>query len=336
MNISEIAQKAGVSKTTVSRVLNNSSLVKPDTMEKVKSVIEEYGYTPSAIARSLSVQNTSNIGVIVPDIENAFFARALNGITRVAEQRNYNVLLFNSDENSGKEHEFLNVVRQQRLEGVIISPVSGFDKVTRSILEDFERSGIPVVLLDRDLKDGDFSAVLADNKAGAYMAVCRLIQEGHTKIALIEGNPSSRPVYERSDGYRMAMKEHQLPLRKEYIVRANQKSDLAYRMTKQLMELPDPPTAIFTSNNMMTLGCLRYLTEHHIAVGRDVSLIGFDDIEILQIIDYGLSVVDRSELEMGRVAMEMLYDKIVKKDDNKRLEVIPVELILRGSEKLVK
>ncbi|MGL5437268.1 MAG: LacI family DNA-binding transcriptional regulator [Lachnospiraceae bacterium] len=335
MNINLIAQKAGVSKSTVSRVINNSNIVKPETREKVQRVIEECGYTPSAVARSLSVQNTGNIGVIVPDIENYFFSRALNGITQVAEQNQYNIFLFNSDEDSIKEHNFLNVVQQQRMEGVIISPVNGFDKETRATLEAFERNGIPVVLLDRDLKDGDFSAVLADNKKGAYLAVSRLIEEGHTRIALIEGNPSSRPVYERSDGYRQAMAEHNLPLRDEYIVRANQKSELAYEMTKRLLELPVPPTAIFTSNNMMTMGCLKYLTEQRIEVGKGIALVGFDDIEILRIIDYKLSVVNRSELEMGRLAMQMLYDRIVQKDEEKHLKIVPVELILRGSEKLV-
>lgn len=335
MNIKLIAQKAGVSKSTVSRVINNSNLVKPDTKEKVQRVIEAYGYTPSAVARSLSVQNTCSIGVIVPDIENAFFYRALNGITQVAEQNQYNIFLFNSDENSAKEHNFLNVVRQQRMDGVIISPVNGYDQETRAVLEDFDRNGIPVVLLDRDLKDGNFSAVLADNKRGAYLAVSRLIEDGHTRIALIEGNPSSRPVYERSDGYRQAMAEHNLLLRDEYIVRANQKSELAYQMTKQLLALPVPPTAIFTSNNMMTLGCLKCLTEQRIEVGKGMALIGFDDIEILRIIDYKLSVVTRSELEMGRLAMQMLYDRIVKKDEEKHLRFVPVELILRGSEKLI-
>lgn len=334
MNIKEIAQKAGVSTATVSRVLNNSTLVKQKTKEQVLRVIDECDYAPSAIAKSLSVQNTHNIGVIFPDIENPFFSGALKGISKVAERNLYNVFLFNSDETVHREREFLNVVRQQRLDGVIISPANGYDESIRSILEGFEKQGIAVVLFDRTLKDGNFSSVSAEDKKGAYMAVKQLIQEGHRRIAIIEGDPTNRPVYERTNGYRQAMKEAKLPLRDEYIRKADQKSELAYLATRKLMNLEEPPTAIFTCNNMMTLGCLRYFTENNIVVGRDISLIGFDDIEVLRLIDYKLSVVDRSEQDMGQIAMELLLERIQQPGTGVKAVTVPTELILRGSEKL--
>lgn len=334
MNIKEIAQKAGVSTATVSRVLNNSTLVKEKTKEQVLRVIDEFDYAPSAIAKSLSVQNTHNIGVIFPDIENPFFSGALKGISQIAEKNLYNVFLFNSDETSQREREFLNVVRHQRLDGVIISPANGYDETLRSVLEGFEKQGIAVVLFDRKLKNGVFSSVTAEDKKGAYMAVKRLIEEGHRKIAIIEGDPSNHPVYERTLGYRQAMAEAKIPLENRYIVKADQKSELAYLATKKLMNLEDPPTAIFTCNNMMTLGCLRYFTEHNIIVGKDIALIGFDDIEVLRLIDYKLSVVDRSEQDMGQIAMELLLERIRQPGSEVKEAVVPTELILRGSEKL--
>lgn len=334
MNISDIAQKAGVSTATVSRVINNSKRVKPATREKVLKIIEENGFVPNAIARSLSVQSSSNIGVVFPDIENPFFSGAFYGITKVAEQNNYNVFFFNSDETVAKEQEFLRMVMSQNLAGVIITPIDHFAAVTRELLEDLEKKGIPVVLLDRDIRGGTFSTVLAENEKGAYLAASQLIQEGHHKIAIIEGSPSNRPVYERSRGYRKAMDDHEIPIRGEYMVRADQRSTPAYKMTRQLMSLPEPPTAIFTCNNMMTLGCLRYLTEHGLMIGRDISLIGFDDIEVLKVIDFKLSVVHRSESEMGRIAMRMLIDRLKDPNGERETEILPVELILRGSEKL--
>lgn len=334
MNIKEIAQKAGVSTATVSRVLNNSTLVKQKTKEQVLRVIDECDYAPSAIAKSLSVQNTHNIGVIFPDIENPFFSGALKGISKVAEQNLYNVFLFNSDETVQREREFLNVVRHQRLDGVIISPTNGYDETIRSVLEGFEKQGIAVVLFDRSLKGGNFSSVAAEDKKGAYMAVKQLIREGHRKIAIIEGDPSNRPVYERTLGYRQAMEEAGIPLRDEYIRKADQKSELAYLATRKLMDLQEPPTAIFTCNNMMTLGCLRYFTENNIVIGKDISLIGFDDIEVLRLIDYKLSVVDRSEQDMGQIAMDMLLERIRQPGRAVRTATVPTELILRGSEKL--
>lgn len=334
MNIKEIAQKAGVSTATVSRVLNNSTLVKQKTKEQVLRVIDEYDYAPSAIAKSLSVQNTHNIGVIFPDIENPFFSGALKGISQIAERNLYNVFLFNSDETSRREREFLNVVRHQRLDGVIISPTNGYDEVLKSVLEGFEKQGIAVVLFDRSLENGSFSSVTAENKKGAYMAVKQLIQEGHRKIAIIEGDPSNKPVYERKIGYQQAMQEAEISVRAEYMMKADQKSELAYLATRKLMNLKEPPTAIFTCNNMMTLGCLRYFTENNIVVGKDISLIGFDDIEVLRLIDYKLSVVDRSEQDMGQIAMKLLLERIQQPGAEVKTVTVPTELILRGSEKL--
>lgn len=334
MNIRDIAQKAGVSTATVSRVLNNSDSVKQKTKDHVLRVINEYDYAPSAIAKSLSVQNTHNIGVIFPDIENPFFSKALKGIAQVAEKNLYNVFLFNSDETVKRERVFLNVVRHQRLDGVIISPTNRYDEDIRSVLESFEQQGIAVVLFDRDMEGGNFSRVMAEDKKGAYMAVKQLIQEGHEKIAIIEGNTLNRPVSERKSGYRKAMKEFHIPMRKEYMMRADQKSELAYLATKKLMNLEEPPTAIFTCNNMMTLGCLRYFTENDIRVGKDISLIGYDDIEVLRLIDYKLSVVNRSEQDMGQIAMEMLLDRIKNPGSGIKKVTVPTELILRGSEKL--
>lgn len=334
MNINDIAQKAQVSTATVSRVINNSSLVKPETRDKVLEVIEAYGYTPSAVAKNLSVQTTHNVGVIFPDIENPFFSSALIGVTQVAERQQYNVSFFNSDETPEKEQGFLNVVRQQRMDGVIVSPADTYDSNTKLILEEFERQGVAVVLLDRDLEGGHFSLVRAEDQQGSYSAVKQLILEGHERIAIIVGSPSNRPVYDRLTGYQRAMEEAHIPIRPEYVMRADQKSEIAYEVTETLIHLPEPPTAIFTCNNMMTLGCLRYCTEHGIVIGKDVALIGFDDIEVLRDIGYGLSVVHRSSREMGRIAMELLLKRLENAASETETVVIPTQLILRGSERL--
>lgn len=318
----------------MSRVINNSSLVKPETRDKVLEIIEAYGYTPSAVAKNLSVQTTRNVGVIFPDIENPFFSSALIGVTQVAERQQYNVSFFNSDETPAKEQGFLNVIRQQRMDGVIVSPADTYDKSTRSMLEEFERQGVAVVLLDRDLEGGAFSLVRAEDQQGSYSAVKQLILEGHDRIAIIVGSPSNRPVFDRFTGYQKAMEDSHISIRPEYVVRADQKSEIAYEVTETLIHLPEPPTAIFTCNNMMTLGCLRYCAEHGIVIGKDIALISFDEIEVLRDIGYGLSVVTRSSREMGRIAMELLLKRLENSDSEKETVVVPTQLILRGSEKL--
>ncbi len=334
MNISDIAKKAGVSTATVSRVLNNSSLVSPKTRDWVLHVIEENEYTPSAIAKNLSARTSDSLGVIFPDIENPFFSSALIGVTEQAEKLGYNVFYFNTDETPEKEHAFLNAVRSRRPAGLIISPADGYDMVTGSTLMEFERHHVPVVLLDRDLQGYDFNLVRAEDKRGAYLAVSALIEAGHRRIAIIVGNPSNRPVFERQAGFREAMQEHGIPIRPDYVVRADQKSEIAYQVTGTLLDLPNPPTAIFTCNNMMTLGCLRCCTERGIAVGKDLSIIGFDEIDILRDVGYCLSVVHRSPREMGSIAMELLQKRLEDPECPAQTRTVETTLILRGSEKL--
>ena len=295
--------------------------------------IEESGYIPSAVARSLSVQNSHNIGVIFPDIENPFFSSALGGITQVAEKSDYNVFFFNTDESAKKEHVFLNMVQRQRLDGIILSPANGFDVETRETLEKFDKQGVPVVLLDRKLYGGNFSIVEAEDRIGAYMAVKQFVLEGHRRIAMIQGLSTHSPIMERAAGFHQAMEEFHIPLPDEYVLGTDQKSELAYEATKVLMNLSEPPTAIFTCNNMMTLGCLKYLTEHGIVIGKDISLIGFDDIDILKVIDYHLSVVDRSARDMGKIAMELLLERLEQPECENRSVTVPSSLILRGTEK---
>ncbi len=334
MTIDDIARKAGVSTATVSRVLNNSSSVTEKTRKKVQNVIEECGYIPNVLARSLSNQSTRSIAVLVADIENPYFSQALRGITQVADENDYNVLLLNTDEDVGREHRCLKAVAQQQQPGgIIITPVSYKNKQTGFVLEEFERRGVPVVLLDRLIEGYSFGSVLAENRRGAYEAVRELIRAGHSRIAIIKGSEEKWPVTERWLGYQDAMREAGLPILPEYVGSSDQKSRLAQLATGRLMKLSQPPTAIFTCNNSMTLGCLGYLTEHGIQVPRDVSVIGFDEIDDLRRVGYPLSVVDRSAVEMGRLAMKMILSRLADMESAKETTVIPTRLILRGSEK---
>lgn len=335
MNIREIAKYAGVSSATVSRVLNNSGYVREETRRKVLEAVNEYRYVPSAIARSLSIQDNKSIGTIIPDIENDFFSKVISGISEVAESFHYNIVFLGTNETQSKEHEFLKVVQSQRLKGVIIAPVSEADSHTKEMLLHLEESGIPVVLVDRDVKGARFDGVFVDNRMGAYDGVTALIHAGHTRIAIIMGPETSKPGRERYQGYVQAMEEHGLQIPEEYVVRGDFKITKAYECTKALFQLNEPPTAIFSSNNHSTLGCLKYFTEKGMQPGKDVSLLGFDDIDALKIIDYHLSVIDRDAIQQGREAMRLLlecFEDCQNRQRGKRI-IIPYQVILRGSEK---
>ncbi|PKM93925.1 MAG: LacI family transcriptional regulator [Firmicutes bacterium HGW-Firmicutes-1] len=338
MNIKDIANATGVSSATVSRVINNSGYVKEETKQKVLQVIKDNNYIPSAIARSLSIQDTSSIGVIIPDIENPFFSSVIRGISDVAEKNNYNILFFATNETPITEHAFLKTVQSQRLKGVIITPISEFDMETRDYLIRLNSTGIPVVLVDRNINDTNFDGVFIDNVQSSYEGVESLIQAGHKRIAIITGPSTSKPGKERLLGYKNAMKAYELDIPLEYIAPGDFKVAKAYSRTQELLALSNPPTAIFTSNNLTTLGCLKYLTENKIQIGKDLSIMGFDDIDTLKIIDFKLSVIDRDAKLQGQEAMNILVHRLKnpKESEASKRIILPHTVILRGSERIDK
>lgn len=338
MNIRDIARKAGVSSATVSRVINESGYVKEETKRKVLEAIEEADYVPNAIARSLSIRDSSSIGVIVPDIANEFFSGIISGIGERAANNQYNIVLFDTGELLEREHQCLMMAESQRLSGLLITPISELDEVTRDKLIQFENKGIPVVLVDRNIRNSSLDGVFVENHDAAYKAVEALIQNGHQKIAVITGPNTSMPGKDRLKGYKAALKDYGIGLREDYMVSGDFKIMKAYERTKELLELPDPPTAIFASNNQTSLGVLKYLTEHKLKIGRDISIVGFDQIESLKIIDYSLSTIDRDARKQGYQAMEMLIDKLTRKESQSsgRKIFVPYQMVLRGSEKINK
>ena len=339
MNIKYIAKLSGVSTTTVSRVLNDSPYVSDKTRKKVLKVIEENDYIPNNIARNLHRQFSNKIGVIVADITNEFFSSAINGISKVMDENGFQVLFYNTDEDLKKESKALYSIFEERLSGLIISPVSSRDKNT---LEELKKLTVnmntPVVLLDRNIEGIDLDAVFVDNGYGSKRAVNALIKEGHKDIAIITGPITSTPGNYRYRGYIDALKENDIPIKKEYIVSGDFKISMAYEKTKQLMNLDNPPTAIFLSNNMTSLGALKYLKEKGYKIGEDISIIGFDEINPFKAIDYLFSYVGRDAEKQGETAAKVLLDRIDKKNKGVEYEaqriVLDCYLSLNGSEKI--
>ncbi|MFT4004572.1 MAG: substrate-binding domain-containing protein [Lacrimispora sp.] len=254
----------------------------------------------------------------------------------MASNNQYNIVLFDTGEMQEREHQCLQIAESQRLSGLLITPVSELDMETRDKLIQFEDKGIPVVLVDRNMKNSNLDGVFVENHAAAYKGVEALIHAGHRKIAIITGPSTSMPGKDRFQGYKAALAEHGLDLREEYIVSGDFKIIKAYEQTKKLLQLPDPPTAIFASNNQTSLGVLKYLTEQGIKIGRDISIVGFDQIESLKIIDYRLSTIERDAKRQGYEAMAMLIDKLSHKKSKSsgRKIFVPYEVVLRGSEKI--
>lgn len=342
MNIYDIAREAGVSPSTVSRVLNNHKNVKQGTREKVLGIIKRKNYTPNMLARNLSVGESQNIAFLVPDIENPFFGKILHGISDRAVDLDYNVYMFGTSENSEREHKVLDTLKIEMMRGLIIIPVSEKDDGTAFRLKRFEEQGVPVVLIDRDISGVKLDGIFSEDVEGAFEAINCLIKEGHERIALIAGPETSKPGYDRLEGYKKALESNGISLNEDYVICGNFCEDESYLAMKQLMKLKNPPTAVFTSNNMTTLGCLKYMKENDIKLVRDISLVGFDDIKELQYTDIQLTVVTRPVYQMGCEAMRLLEQRFQNGREAGAEHVIiqrimvKTWLIKRGSEKYEK
>lgn len=339
VNIYDVAKHARVSSATVSRVLNGNTHVKEATKERVMKTIAALDYTPNALARKLSTGNTGNIGFLIPDIENPFFAQLLRGITNAADRYGYNIFLYGTDDSVVKEHRLFDAVRTERLSGILVIPVDSENEETCQRLFAFEKERVPVVLLDRSLRHGRFDGVFSEDFRGSMEAVECLLQEGHRRIAAIRGPENSRPGSERWQGYLAAFAKWGLQPDMRYVARGDFHKERAYEVMHGIMEQAEPPTAVFSANNMTSLGCLRYFQEKGLRLGTDISMIGFDEIEMLKDVGIALSVVDRDIYRMGWNAIKLLTRRIQKQEaapeqDAARQEIfLPTTLVLRGSEK---
>lgn len=334
ITISDIAEKAGVSLATVSRVLNDSGYVKEETRIRVQKVIKDLNYTPSAIARSLSKNKTNTIGVLVPDIVNPFFGEVIKGITEVAEKSGLNIILCNTDESKEKELRALKVLTEQRIQGIIIAPTSAEDEFNSEYLKTLENMGIPIVLVDGNVKYTTFNGVFVDNIKGAYEATEALIKEGHRKIGVITGRMNSKPAKDRYLGYQKALLMNNISLDEKYTFYGDYKEETAYKITKDIIKMKDRPTALFVCSNMTTLGSLKAIYEEKINIPEDISLVAFDKVEILNILGFNISYVNGPSVEMGKLGMQMLVDILNNKNKNeiRRITLLP-NLVLKGSEK---
>jgi len=336
-NIRDIARAAGVSSTTVSRVLNGSGYVKDETKALVLKVIKEFNYTPSAVARSLSKSETNTIGVIVPDIENPFFGEVIKGISSLADERNLNIILCDTNEKVSKEIKFLNMLKEQRISGIIVTPTNDINEVNNEQLSVLENMGIPIVLVDRDVKHSNFDGVFIDNIRGAYEATSALIKEGHRKIAIITGPNTSKPGRDRLTGYKKALRINDIELNKGYLFYGDFKLDSGYQSTKEILKMKDRPTAILVCNNMMNLGCIKAIYENKLRIPQDMAIIGFDEVQMLDVVGLNISVVSRPNTDMGKTAMELLLKKMDTKERTGTVRIILLsKLLLKGSEKLIK
>ncbi len=326
---------SGVSVATVSRVLNDYVDVSPATRERVLKVARELDYTPSAAARTLVMQRSQVIGVLLhtgeghPDLLHPFFQEVLVGLKHRLGAAGYDLLLF-ATQNPGNgytEHSFVRRAKHHGVDGMVVMGVDARDPE----IEKLARSLIPCVAVDLDLVGRRTGHVISDNLAGARLAVRHLHDRGHERIAIVTGMLSTRPGVDRLLGYRAELEALGLPYRDDYVQEGDFYFDSGYAGMHALLELDEPPTAVFVASDVMAAGAVRATQERGMQVPDDVALVGFDDVQLAAQMQPSLTTIRQDKIGLGAAAGDALLRMLEHADTAPPVTTLPVELVVRRS-----
>ena len=325
--IQEVAARAGVSIATVSHVLNNTRFVSEETRAVVLEAIRELNYHPSAAARSLSSRKTRTIGMVISDVSNIFFGQMIQGVLDVISAEDYNLILCTTSESLAKEEEYFQLLLGRAVDGLIAAAISE----RWATLQTVEAKKIPVVFVDRTFEGMEGPFVGVDNVQGAYKAVCHLIGDGHRRIGVVAGLAHMSTMCERVDGYRRALQEHEIGYDESLVVYSNLSIDGGRQAALQLLSRPDRPEAIFSNNNLLTLGVLLAIQELGLVCPEHVALACFDDHPWAGVVSSPLTVVRQPNYEIGRQAAIMLLQLLSGQQLEQQRVIFPPELVVRRS-----
>ncbi|MCW2940978.1 MAG: ribose operon repressor RbsR [Actinomycetia bacterium] len=324
-SIKDVAQRAGVSVATVSRVLNASPSVTERTRARVQAVMDELGYRPNAVARSLRTDATNTIGLIIGDILNPFFTELARAVDDEARAAGYSVLIGNADERPEQQDHYVGTLLEQRVDGLLLCPTA---EIT-PLVEDAVRGSRPLVFLDRTLAGLDVPSVRADGSAAIRDLVRHLRALGHRRIAFISGPALLSTGRERTAAFVSALTECGLPVRPEYVEAGDFQAASGRSITARLLDLPEPPEVIFTGDNLMALGALDEIRARGLRVPADVALASYDDVPWFTHLDPPMTAISQPVQELGRLAVRALVDRIG--DRPVRSVVLPARLVVRRS-----
>jgi len=314
VTIIDIAKEAGVSKTTVSRVLNNSDVVDPVTRERVLDIIKKRHYAPSAAARNLSSQTSNTIGVIVPEVDNPFFGDILRGATKVIDSNDLMLICCNSDDNMEKDLKSLRMLKEHRVRGILYTPSIDYSskEEKEKLVAVLNEIHIPIVLMDRKIDIGErFDGIFFNDYQGMYDATKVLIDRGHTKIGLINAVLNRTVVKMRQQGFLDAMKDSGISICPEFIHSGNYRMIKAYELSKEMLAMKDRPTAVIACNSRSSLGFLKALKERQkLEEHVHIDHIGLDRIAALDIVESGFDYIERDAKLMGEKAMQILIERM--------------------------
>lgn len=327
--IKDVAEHAGVSAATVSRVLNGNAYVKGRVRQRVMASAEELNYRPNRIARSLRTQRSRTVAVVVPDIQNRFFVALERGLEDYIFGEGYTVLVCNTGDDPDRESLYLRVLVDESIAGIVVCATDE-SRSAKQLLEIMEK-GVALVAVDRRLENAAVDFVLSDNVGGAQNAVAHLIEQGHRRIGLIAGPNKFTPAMERQKGYELALQAHGISVDPVLVKATNYKSDESEVATRQLLTQPNPPTALFLSSGNVAIGCLKAIHLLGLKIPDDVSLVIFDDPDWAEAYSPPLTVVAQDTRTMGSLTGELLLSRMRGNKEEHRERRLPTQLIRRSS-----
>jgi LacI family fructose operon transcriptional repressor len=325
-SVKKVAEEAGVSTATVSRVLSDKPHVRPELRQRVLAAMQNLGYRPNLVARSLRVQKSSIIGLIVSDIRNPFFTYVSRAVEDVAHAQGMSTFLCNSDENPDTEMLYLEQMRGEIVAGIIFSP-------TRQIADTFSELVVadqPMVVIDRRVNNADVDSVMIDNVESAYRLAEHLIMHGYRRIAALFGIASTTG-RERRKGFVQALRDHAIEPDPKLVSFINAREEDGYQATLKLLALPDRPEAIFTSNGLLATGTFRALRESGLAIPDEIAFATFDDTPWAGLVEPPVTVMQQPTYEIGKTAAELLLERIQDPSRPTRQVVLQSTLVIRRS-----
>ncbi len=332
VTIHDIAKHLKLDSSTISRALNDSPRVKEKTKERIKQVAKELGYKPNVMAANLRTQTSKTIGVIVPWISRYFFSSAISGIEEVAYSKGYNVIICQSHDEYDREVANAYTLFANRVEGILTSVA--MDTVKYEHFEQFIEEGIPMVFFDRHAPEVKACSVVIDDFNTAYKVTAHLIKQGNDRIAHFSG-PGNLNIYkDRFNGYKKALEDYGKVFDPALVFESRLLIEDGIEGIKHLLSLPNRPDALFSSNDLAAIAAMKYISQHtEFSVPEDISVAGFSNSPSASIIEPGLTTVDQSGEEMGKIAAKRLIDEIKGEIDKCTNEIITVnsKIIVRES-----
>lgn len=329
--IKDIARLAGVSTATVSKILNKKDQNITDaTRNRVLAIIEEHNYIPNRVASSLVTKKTNTLGLIIPDIVNPFFPELARGAEDKANEMGYNLILCNSDNNIKKEEDYLEMLEEKMVDGIIFTASSRrTDKFKK-----LSKSRIPIITVDREIKGLQTQGtIIVENLEGAYTAVNHLLDRGYSRILYITGPMTSTPSALRYKGYSKALEDRNILTKDEYILEGEYTITWGYEGIYQALNKGIAFDGVFCGNDLIAIGAIKALKEKGLRIPEDVGVVGFDDIYMAKMVDPDLTTIKQPNYEMGYKAAGLLIDTIINKKIEHNKIILKTELIIRGTTK---